>query len=718
MNRRNFIKNTSLSSAALTLGFYFTGSDAVYAKADKILDLELNPYIIIRTDGKITLMNPRPDMGQGTYQSMAMLLAEELEVTIDKVHIQMTDGTKKYGSQLSGGSSSVRMHWEPLRKAGAAAREMLKQAATETWNVGIAECYAEDGKIIHKPTQRSMIYGDLVEKASKLEIPKEVKLKDKSECKLIGKPMPRPDIPKKVNGSAIFGMDVKVPGMLYASIARPEAIFGKITQVDDSAAKAIKGVKHVIKSNRLIFMKSMDTVAVLADNYYAALQGRKALKITWEQTEHNQFNSVDYSKKLREVANKEGIKHEEKGNVTEALKTASKSLTADYETPFLAHAPMEPECCVVSINPDPQAVIQCEIWAPIQGPDQLLGDLQQNLKISPDKVKINVTFLGGAFGRKAFHDFIFEAAVLSKEVKAPVKLIWTREDDISQGPFRPAMLSRMTGGIDAAGNPVAFEHKIIGGSIQNQWGGLKPDKADDWAMEAVSNATDSPYAIPNFKISYLHAETSVPLLWWRSVYSSTNAFGHESFIDELAHAAKKDPMAFRIQLFENAPRFLAVLKKLTEKSKWFEPVSKNKGRGVAIARSFESICGHVIEVEKTKDGGIKITKVISVIDCGMYVNPDTVIAQTEGNIIMGLTAAIKDGITFVNGIAQQNNFSNYKVMRIQETPEIEVHIMENNEHPGGVGEPGLPAVAPALCNAVFQATGKRIRTLPFSLDKV
>jgi isoquinoline 1-oxidoreductase subunit beta len=717
INRRNFLKNTALTGSALGLGFYFAGTETVFAKVGQVKELELNPYILIDTAGKITLMNPRPDMGQGTYQSMAMLLAEELEVNINEVHILMTDGKQKYGSQLSGGSSSVRVHWEPLRKAGATARTLLIRAAAQTWQVSEDDCYASNAKVYHKPSGKSLAYSELVEKAEKLEIPKEVKIKDKKDFKIVGKSMPRQDIPMKVDGSAIFGMDVKVPGMLYASIERPNAIIGKIASLDDSAAKAIAGVKQVIKSSRFVFMQKAETVAVIASNYYAALQGRKALKVTWDCGEHAKFNSQDYFAKMKSIASQEGIKHEEKGNFAEALKTAGQTLTADYETPFLAHASMETECCVVSMATDPQAPIQCEIWAPVQGADWLLNDLNRALQIPPEKVKIHVTFLGGAFGRKAFYDFIVEAALLSKQMQAPIKLIWTREDDITQGPFRPAMLSRMSGGLDKNGNIVAFEHKIVGGSIQNQWGGLQAGKADEWAMEAVSPEKDSPYAIPNYKISYAHAETKVPLLWWRSVYSSTNAFGHESFIDELAHLGKKDPMNYRIELFKDAPRFQAVLKLLAEKSKWNEKLPKNKARGVAIARSFESICAHVVEVEKTKDG-IKINKVTSVIDCGMYVNPDTVRGQTEGNIIMGLTAAIKDGITFENGVAQQRNFDTYRVLRLQETPEIEVHIIENNEHPGGVGEPGLPPVAPALTNAVFALTGKRIRKLPFALDEV
>jgi isoquinoline 1-oxidoreductase beta subunit len=716
MNRRHFIQNTTLTGTALTLGFYWLNKEAVIAKTAEIKELELNPYILIDTAGKITLMNPRPDMGQGTFQSMAMLLAEELEVAIAQVNIVMTDGTKKYGSQLSGGSSSVRNHWEPLRKAGATARTMLIKAAADKWKVSEVECYAQNAQVFHKPSGKSLPYSEVVEEAGKLEIPKDVKLKSKNDFKLLGKPLPRPDVPLKVDGSAVFGIDIKVPGMVYASIERPPAIFGKITSLDDTEAKKVVGVKQVIKSSRLIFKDKIETVAVIADSYYAALQGRKALKVTWDSGKYAEFDSKAFSAKMRTLAKQPGAVHEQKGDVATIMKSASKTLSAEYETPFLAHASMEPECCVVSYKAD--APVMCEIWAPIQGADWLLGELAQEFNLSPEKVKIHVTFLGGAFGRKAFYDYIKEALVISQAIKAPVKLIWTREDDITQSPFRPGMLSAMQGALDKDNNLIAFHHKLVAPAIQHQWGGLKTDTPDDWAMEAVNQKTDSPYNVPNFRLDYVHAEASVPLLWWRSVYASTNIFGHESFIDEMAHLAGKDPLQFRLDLFKDAPRFAAVLKMLAEKSDWSQKLPKGSGRGVAIARSFESICGHVVEVGRDKDNILRVSRVISVIDCGMYVNPDVVRAQTEGNIVMGLTAALKDGITFEKGVAQQSNFDTYKVMRIPEMPQVEVYIVENEEHPGGVGEPGLPAVAPALCNAVFAATGKRVRTLPFEIESL
>ena len=709
INRRNFLKLSGATGAVLALGFYLpaNGKETLIGNlAGK--ELELTPFIIIDASGKITLINPRPDMGQGTFHSMPLLVAEELEVDITKITIRASNGDKKYGGQLSGGSGSVAASWLPMRKAGAAAKEMLIKAAANKWKVAENECYASDGKVFNKKNNTSLSYGELVEEASKLEVPKEPKLKEKKDFKFLGKKLNRVDIPSKVDGSAIFGMDLKVPNMVYAVIEHCPAIWGKVVAIDDSETRKVAGVKDVIKITRPIFAKQSECVAVIANGSYAAMQGRKALKVTWESAEAEKFNSADYFKKMRDLAKTEGNLKEEEGNVKDALAKATKVISAEYETPFAAHAPMETEACVVDVREN-----SCEIWAPIQSPDGIIEQLAQVVGMKPEQLKINVVFMGGAFGRKAFYDFVMQAAVLSKQLKAPVKIMWTREDDVTQGPFRPAMLNAMKGGIDEKGNVVAFQHTIIGGSIQNQWGGMANKKVDDWAVEAVDKE-NSPYQIPNMRLDYHHAEPSVPLLWWRSVYSSTNGFGHESFVDELAHAAGKDPMDFRISLLDKSPRFKKVLELLKEKSKWTEKLPKDKARGVAIIRSFGTICAHVVTVAR-REREVIVEKVVTVIDCGMTISPDNVKAQTEGNIVMGLTAAVKDGITFVNGKAEQSNFHNYKMIRIQETPIMEIHIVENDEQPSGVGEPGLPPLAPALANAFFALTGKRERKLPFRL---
>lgn len=702
----------------LALGFVgeATAKNAVLTKLPpKTLALELNPYIIVDNQGGITIFNPRPDMGQGTWQSMPALVAEELNVSLDQINIRQTEGLSKHGSQQSGGSSSVRTRWLPMRKAGAAVREMFEKAASERWKVPATECHSEGGKVLHRPSGKTLTFGELVEEASKLEVPREPKLKDPKDFRILGKNVARPEIPSKVTGKAVFGLDVEVPGMLYASVERSPVIHGKVVSIDDSKAKAIPGVKHVLKSERSMPHKTVETVAVVATSYWAALQGRKALKITWDNGEFSQISTDEYFGRLRNLATEKGNDYE--GNVGDfegAYNSATKKLEAQYETPFMAHAPMEPENATVWVKEDGT----CEVWAPVQGPDVLVGQLASYLKIKPENIKAHVPFLGGAFGRKAYLDFVKEAADISKQLKAPVKLIWSREDDTTQGPFRPGMLNTLRGGIDASGKVVAFEHKVIGESIQRQvFKANLNNKPDGWAQEGISKE-DSPMDIPHIRRSSLVAPTEIPIVWWRSVYASTNGFGHESFVDELAHAAGKDPMRLRMELYAKEPRFKKVLETLAEKSGWFaQALPAGKARGVAICRSFSSICAHVVTVSKTPEG-VKIERVVSVIDCGMTVNPDNVKAQTEGNIVYGLTAAIKDGITFVKGEAQQNNFNNYQVLRLPEAPPMEIHIIENQEAPGGVGEPGLPPIAPALTNAVFALTGKRIRKLPFDLGAV
>ncbi|GAB3257910.1 xanthine dehydrogenase family protein molybdopterin-binding subunit [Larkinella harenae] len=730
INRRSFLKAAGLTGTGFLLGFTASGSafqivnpamaEPAGTAPHAVLSFELNPFIIIDNTGSITLINHRPDMGQGSWQAVPTMIAEELEVSLDKITVKQSNGLRKYGNQLSGGSSTVRGGWKKLREVGAAARQMFTTAAANRWQVPVEECYAEDGTIRHKPSGKSLTYGELADDASKLPVPEKVQLKDKKDFKLIGKPLRRADIPAKVTGQAVFGMDITVPGMLYASVEHCPVLHGKVVSIDDAQTKKIPGVKAVFKAERPMPHRTSEAVAVLATTYWAALQGRRALKVTWDKAGYDQsMTTQQYFDELREKSKQDGIPYYTTGDFKTAYANAPQKLEGFYQTPFLAHAPMEPEVAVAHVKDDGS----CEIWASVQGPDGAIMDVSRYLKIPAEKVTVNVPFLGGAFGRKAYLDFVLEAVHLSKQAKAPVKLIWTREDDITQGPFRPGMLSAMRGGVDDQGNVVAFEHKFIGESIQRQvFRASLEGKADDWGKEGIGKE-ESPYAFPNAVVSNINVKTDIPIVWWRSVYTSNNVFGHESFLDELAHAARKDPLMFRIELLEKAgddaiaKRFLTVLRLLKEKADWDKPLPAGHGKGIAIARSFGSQCAHVVFVEKAGKG-VKVKKVVAVMDCGMYVNPDNVRAQTEGNIAYGLTAAVKDGITFTNGQADQTNFHNYQVIRMDEMPEVDIHIVENREEPGGVGEPGLPPVAPALCNAIFAATGKRIRALPVDLTKV
>lgn len=729
-NRRAFIKISAQTAAFLSIGFSSKSSLGSLIKIENnpMLGFEINPYVSISETGKITIFNARPDMGQGTFQSLPLLIAEELEVTLDQVEIKMSDGSAKFGNQVSGGSSSIKTRWIPMRTIGAAVKEMLVQAAANRWNISVSDCYAKEARVYKKNTITSLSYGELVADAAKLTIPQNPTLKKKTEFTQIGKSIAKPDVPSKVNGSAVFGMDVNLPGMLYASILHAPTIYGKVKSFAAEKAMAVSGVRFVVKTERIFYHgpfsedsnsnqkahSRAEAVAVIAESYWSALKAKKLVDVQWNSEGAELTQSADYFKQALIASKLEGAEYKDSkvGEVKKAISISDKVMQADYLTPFLAHAPMEPVNATVFVQDG-----KVEVWAPVQGPDSLIQELAKYLQIKPENVKINVTFLGGAFGRKAYYDFVLEAANLSKQVNAPVKLIWTREEDIAQGPFRPGMVSALKGGLDENGNILAFEHKLAGASIMGKvFKANMVGKPDPWAEEGI-NLEDSPYQFPARRNSYEFVEPNVPILWWRSVYASTNLFGQESFLDELAHAGKKDPMDLRLQLLSDSPRFTAVLHQLAKISDYKNLRSKGLGIGVAIARSFASIAAHAILVEK-KGNGIVIKKVFSVIDCGIAVNPANIVAQVESNIVYGLTAAIKNEITRVNGITQQSNFHQYAVLRQGEIPDIVVHVMESDELPGGVGEPGLPPVAPALCNAIFNLTGKRIRTLPFDIDQV
>jgi isoquinoline 1-oxidoreductase beta subunit len=565
--------------------------------------------------------------------------------------------------------------------------------------------------VYHKTSGKKLSYGELVTKASKLDVPKEPKLKDPKTFKLIGKPVPRPDIPSKVDGTAQFGIDVKVPGMLYASIERAPVFHAKVKNIDDTKAKAVPGVKQVLESERKLNKNTFYGVAVLADNYYAAMQGRKALKIQWDNGDHNNINSLSLYAKFKDLSQAEGHIAHSKGDFEKAYLSSAKKLEAVYELPFAAHAPMEPQNCVAHVQNG-----KCEIWAPTQVPDWAKSEVAKYLEIPEENITLHITYLGGGFGRRLFFDSIMEAVHLSRKAGVPVKTVWSREDDMTAGPFRPGTLSVLKAGIDAAGKPLAFQHKVVAPSIgYDNFGSKDPNKREDeGAMEGIK---DSPYEFANLKYHNIYAPTTMPLGWWRAVYSTTTAFAHESFIDEMAHAAGKDPLQFRSSLITTNARMKKLLTFLGEKSGWTKPLAKGWGKGIAIWQFFAGQAGHVVFVSKN-NGQLKIEKIVAAIDCGTAVNPDNVKAQVEGATVMALMAALKDEITFEGGKAVQTNFHNYRMMRINEIPPIEVYILPSTDKPDGVGEPGLPPLAPALGNAIFAATGKRIRKLPFKIEEV
>lgn len=715
LNRRNFLKISSLSSAALVIGLSSrTGSKKILAVGNTGESYKLTPYIIIEKTGKIILMNPKPDMGQGTFQSVPALIAEELEVSLDAVTILQTGGEKEYGRQVSGGSTSVRLNYFELRKVGAAAKGMLLTAAGTQWKVPAEECYAENGKIFHRPTGKSLVYSELVETASKLGVPQDPKLKDPKDFKILGKNYPRPDVPLKVSGRAVYGIDVEVPGMVYASVEHNPVFGSKLVSYDESETLKVKGVQKTIQFQRVLGKNKYDAVAVVADNYWAAHQGRLALKIKWDNQGLDKFNSAEYDQKLRELSKTEGTVVHSEGDFEKAFSDSPVKLEALYETPIVSHSPMEPMNCVVQWT----GADSIEVWVSAQGPDLVKGELSHTLGLSRDNIKVNIFFNGGAFGRRLYPDFATEAASIAKAVGKPVKLVWTREDDTQLGPFRPLTFSAMKAGISADGKPLAFQHKVISPSMGATMQEKRNETGESSSMtEGISTQK---YELPNMKNEYVFAEIQVPLAAWRSVTSSTVAFAHECFIDEMAVKAGKDPMAYRLDtLLTKDSDTKRVLTKLKEVSSWDKPLPKGWGRGVAQYEFFAGVAGYVVEVSSHNGNAVKIEKVYTVIDLGTVVNPDMVALQMEGGATMALTAATKNGITFKNGQTEQTNFHNNPIIRINEMPEVEVHILaDGGPVIKGVGEPGVPPFAPALANAIYAATGKRIRRMPFDLNKV
>jgi isoquinoline 1-oxidoreductase beta subunit len=672
--------------------------------------IELNAWISIDTKGKVTIINHRAEMGQGSYQAVPQIIAEELEVDLNDVNIIFGKGnSSKYGSQITGGSSTVRGTYKKLLNLSASAREMLIQTAAKRWSVEPATCYAENGQVIHKPSGKRLGYGVLVEEASKLEVPKEVVLKNIKDYKILRKPLPRQDTPLKVNGQAIFGMDKKLPGMLYAVVERNPRFLGKVKSFDATASKAIPGVKHIIKVQMNVFSHKREGVAVVADNLWSAMQGRKALKVVWDDSGFEHPSTEQLYDKMNEQVKGEVLSFKTKGDVDRIFESSTSKIQAVYETPYESHSCMEPVNCTANVVGD-----KCEIWGPIQGPDWIQDDLSQQLGIPKENVTVNMTFLGGGFGRKAFTDYPHEAAIISKEIKAPVQVVWTREDDMTQGPFRPGMVYQCTGALNEGGRIEAFETKMSGQNMGHQNPGANKLSYNDSVTEGFLETYLNSF--PNYSFGDAPLDSPIPVMWWRSVYSSTNGFAFESFIDELANHAGKDPMQFRRDhIWEG--RYHALMDKLEAVSGW-KSKGKNSGYGLAITECFSSIVGEVVKVSKKADGKLTIDKVWAVMDCGWYVNPDIIHAQVEGSIIMALGAATKHATNFLDGAAVEKNFHTYKMPRITDTPEIEVHVMDNDEKAGGVGEPGLPPFTPALTNAIFDLTGKRIRKLPFNLEEV
>ncbi len=714
ISRRSFIKNTGGASLALWLGISTKGFASQTSLPTE--GKRFTPYILVESNGNISIFNTKPEMGQGTFQSIPALIAEEFEVSLEQITILLTNGEKELGNgQRAGGSASIRNNYTELRKVGASAKEVFITAASAKWAVDAGTCYAEYGKVIHQPTNRSFTYGELVEEASKLELPKEPKLKDPKDFKILGKPGKRPDVPLKTSGKAVFGIDVQVPDMLYASVERCPVIGGTLKNFDAQEALKMPGVEKVVAVERLMGVYRTVGVAVVANTYWTALQARKRLKIEWDTHGFETFNSTEYETQLRGLANEEGLPDNTLGSVENLNLLPQNTLEALYETPMVAHHPLEPMNCVAQVQGE-----KVEIWTSTQVPSTITGsganDLHKHIGFAPDNIKLHATFIGGGFGRRLNIDYIIEAVNVAKQVEKPVKVIWTREDTTEQGPFRPMTFSQLKGGFSEDGKLIAFQHKVIAPSyLEAVRADFDKTKVDNIMVEGIG---EQAYEIPNLKTSFVRADYHVPLGAWRSVTSSTVAFAHECFIDELAYLAKKDPMDFRLELLSKPSDTKRVLEKLRVFSRWDTPLGPGKGRGVAQWEFFAGLCAQVVEVSFRPDKSVVVDKVFVVIDLGEVVNPDNVKNQIEGSIVMALGAAVKPGITLGNGRVMQHNFYDNPLVRINEVPEVEVHILADGGKVKGVGEPGLPPFAPALANAIFAATGKRIRRMPFDLDQL
>lgn len=669
-----------------------------------VIDGKFAPNAFIRIDetGRTVLMMPQVEMGQGVYTSIAMILAEELDADWAKVSVLHAPPNDKFyanpafGLQATGGSTSIRAWWMPLRKAGATARAMLVQAAASQWGVDVASCTASKGEITHAASGRNLGYGELAFAAQSQTPPKDVTVKDPKDFVLIGQPLKRLDTPDKVNGKAVYGIDAILPDMKIAAIANCPVFGGKVGKVDDSAAMKVAGVRKVVVLD--------DAVAVIGDHMWAAKKGLDALEIEWNEGPNASISTRDIWQNLRDASAKDGAVAKSTGDIAKGLASGDK-FEASFELPFLAHASMEPINATVHVRPD-----ACEIWTGTQIMTRVQSEAAKAAGLPVDKVIVNQHLLGGGFGRKLEPDMVVAAVKIAKQVDYPVKVIWTREEDIQHDVYRPVYRDQVTATL-VDGKVSAWKYKIAGAAVIARW--LPPAFQKGIDIDAVDAAADMPYDFPNFHVEYVRAEPpAVPTGFWRGVGPNNNVFAFECAMDELARKAGKDPIEFRRANLTKNPRALAVLNLVAERSGWGQPLPPRVGRGVCVQPSFASYLATVVEAEIDDIGEIVLRRVTSVVDTGIAVNPDTVKAQIEGGLIFGLTAALYGEITIDKGRVQQSNFHDYRMMRINETPKIEVIVLKSGEAPGGIGEAGVNAGPPALRNAIYAATGVALRRLP------
>ena len=707
VSRRALIKGGLSVGAGLVIGFHLPLGGRGFASAQTGV-FAPNQWLHIDRDGVVTIINSVPEMGQGSLTTMPMIIADELDADWGRIKVEQAPANPKLyanpitGSQSYGGSRGVRDHFQTWRKAGAAAREMLIQAAAQEWGVPAGELDTEPGVVIHKPSGRRLPYGGLVDRAAQLPVPKDPTLKTPDRFRYIGKGEKRLDTPDKVSGRAIYGVDVQVPGMLIASIERCPVFGGKLASFDATATRAIKGVKDVVQVS--------NGVAVVADSFWTAVQGRKALRVTWDDGPLASLSSPQMAREQADLAKQAGRAARSDGDAEKALAAGGKTLEAVYQVPFLEHACMEPMNATAHVTAD-----ACVIWAPTQSPGGNLATAARITGLPQEKIVVHTTLLGGGFGRRGEQDFIVDAVETAKAMGVPVKVMWTREDDITHGFYRPATYNVFRAALDDQGTPVAWWNRVVGPGILVQKGRAQAGAIDPAAVEGLRNM---PYDIPNVQVEWTNKDFGVPIGFWRSVGPSQNAYIVESFVDEMAHAAGKDPVEFRRGILGKSPRHRAVLDLAAARANWGTPLPAGRGRGIAVTFSYGSYTAHVAEVSVTPEGGVRVHRIVCAIDCGIAVNPDQVKAQMEGGAIYALTATLYGQITVDRGRVVQSNFHDYPMLRIGEAPAIEVHVLDSGEAPGGLGEPGVPTVAPAVCNAIFALTGKRVRRLPIRADDI
>jgi isoquinoline 1-oxidoreductase beta subunit len=720
VSRRLFLKTGVAGGAALVIGV-----PASRAATPDPATKRTNPFdawIRIGADGRVTLLVPKAEMGQGVRTSLAMILAEELEVDWKSVQVEQAPTNLAVYDHGTYGSASVHASYLPLRQAGAAARDMLKQAGASRWRVNPTECIARAGSVVNVADGRRLGYGELVGEAAQLAIPdlRTVPLKPEIQFGIIGTNVPGIGVAAKVDGSAQFGLDVRLPGMLYAVVARCPAFSGKLRRFDALKAKAVPGVKEVLElpaSGPRAF--TVSGVAVVADDTWSAICGRAALEVEWDLGDHVSESSIALRQQFQQLLSEPGIIVRNQGDIDLSLTKAFKSVEAVYELPFQAHAPMEPMNSTVRVESH-----QAEAWVPCQDPEAPRDEIARITGLKPEQVVVHTTLMGGGFGRRDHSDFAVEAAQVSKAVAAPVQVVWTREDDIQHDFYRSAAMHRLTAALDERGRPVGWRHRLSSASINGFWspqGRARPEQSE------IGGAADLPYAIPNLRVEYAPAMCRIPVTWWRSVAHSINVFATECFVDELAASAKVDPLEFRLQLLGDGPagsetgegadapidkrRLKAVLETAAARAKWGHPLPSGTGRGIAAVIRHGTYVAEVAEVT-IENGQLRVKRVVCAVDCGRAIHPDGVQAQIEGGVVYGLTAAIKGEITIEQGSCKQTNFHDYDMLRIDEMPAIDVHVLPSREPPSGAGEQGVPPIAPAVANAIFAITGRRVRRLP------